>query len=146
MCRSLAWINNSCRLDCVPSGKTQFMNATWKVKNKNSLNEKIKTNEDEILRLNNYMENFYATEDETRKMQLTISSLEAANKKLEKMTPSNLSPDQIIKMTKPNLPLAEENFKKNSVGVIKLPFVEGSLTRHAIWKWILNEWQYNGYE
>lgn len=122
------------------------MNVTWKVKNEKSLNEKIKANEDEILRIHNYMENFFATEDETRKMQLNISALESANKKLEKMVPSNLSPDQIIKITKPNLPAAEENFKKNSVGVIKLPFVDGDSTRHAIWKWLLNEWQYNGYE
>jgi hypothetical protein len=122
------------------------MNVTWKAKNEKTLNEKIKTNEDEILRINNYMENFFATEDETRKMQLNISALESANKKLAKMTPSNLSPDQIIKLTKPNLPAAEENFKKNSVGVIRLPFVEGTLTRQAVWKWILNEWQYNGYE
>jgi hypothetical protein len=92
------------------------------------------------------MQNYFATEDETRKMQLNISALESANKKLEKMIPSNLSPDQIIKITKPNLPLPEENFKKNSVGVIRLPFVDGDATRHAIWKWILNEWQYNGYE
>lgn len=122
------------------------MNVTWKAKNEKTLNEKIKTNEDEILRINNYMENFFATEDETRKMQLNIGALESANKKLAKMTPSNLSPDQIIKLTKPNLPAAEENFKKNSVGVIRLPFVEGTLTRQAVWKWILNEWQYNGYE
>jgi len=122
------------------------MNVTWKAKNEKTLNEKIKTNEDEILRINNYIENFFATEDETRKMQLNISALESANKKLAKMTPSNLSPDQIIKLTKPNLPAAEENFKKNSVGVIRLPFVEGTLTRQAVWKWILNEWQYNGYE
>ena len=122
------------------------MNVTWKAKNEKTLNEKIKTNEDEILRINNYMENFFATEDETRKMHLNISALESANKKLAKMTPSNLSPDQIIKLTKPNLPAAEENFKKNSVGVIRLPFVEGTLTRQAVWKWILNEWQYNGYE
>jgi len=122
------------------------MNVTWKAKNEKTLNEKIKTNEDEILRINNYMENFFATEDETRKMQLNISALESANKKLAKMTPSNLSPDQIIKLTKPNLPAAEENFKKNSVGVTRLPFVEGTLTRQAVWKWILNEWQYNGYE
>ena len=122
------------------------MNVTWKAKNEKTLNEKIKTNEDEILRINNYMENFFATEDETRKMQLNISALESANKKLAKMTPSNLSPDQIIKLTKPNLPAAEENFKKNSVGVIRLPFIEGTLTRQAVWKWILNEWQYNGYE
>ncbi len=122
------------------------MNVTWKAMNEKTLNEKIKTNEDEILRINNYMENFFATEDETRKMQLNISALESANKKLAKMTPSNLSPDQIIKLTKPNLPAAEENFKKNSVGVIRLPFVEGTLTRQAVWKWILNEWQYNGYE
>ncbi len=122
------------------------MNVTWKAKNEKTLNEKIKTNEDEILRINNYMENFFATEDETRKMQLNISALESANKKLAKMTPSNLSPDQIIKLTKPNLPAAEENFKKNSVGLIRLPFVEGTLTRQAVWKWILNEWQYNGYE
>jgi hypothetical protein len=122
------------------------MNATWKTKNENTLNEKIKTNENEILRINNYLENFFATEDETRKMQLNISALETANKKLAKMTPSNLSPDQIIKLTKPNLPAAEEQFKKNSVGVIRLPFVEGDFKRQAIWKWILNEWQYNGYE
>ncbi len=122
------------------------MNVTWKAKNEKTLNEKIRTNEEEILRINNYMQNYFATEDETRKMQLNISALESANKKLEKMIPSNLSPDQIIKITKPNLPLAEENFKKNSVGVIRLPFVDGDATRHAIWKWILNEWQYNGYE
>ncbi len=122
------------------------MNVTWKAKNEKTLNEKIRTNEEEILRINNYMQNYFATEDETRKMQLNISALESANKKLEKMIPSNLSPDQIIKITKPNLPLPEENFKKNSVGVIRLPFVDGDTTRHAIWKWILNEWQYNGYE
>ncbi|MFN2439198.1 MAG: hypothetical protein ABR503_08355 [Chitinophagaceae bacterium] len=122
------------------------MSATWKAKNKNTLNEKIKENENEISRINNYMQNFFATDDETRKMELNINALESANRKLEKMVPSNLSPDQIIKITKPNLPAAEENFKKNSVGVIKLPFAEGDLTRHAIWKWILNEWQYNGYE
>ncbi|MDQ3681909.1 MAG: hypothetical protein M3352_02400 [Bacteroidota bacterium] len=122
------------------------MNVTWKAKNEKTLNEKIRTNEEEILRINNYMQNYFATEDETRKMQLNISALESANKKLEKMIPSNLSPDQIIKITKPNLPLAEENFKKNSVGVIRLPFADGDATRHAIWKWILNEWQYNGYE
>ena len=122
------------------------MNVTWKAKNEKTLNEKIRTNEEEILRINNYMQNYFATEDETRKMQLNISALESANKKLEKMIPSNLSPDQIIKITKPNLPLAEENFKKNSVGVIKLPFADGDSTRQATWKWILNEWQYTGYE
>ncbi|HVE61718.1 MAG TPA: hypothetical protein VNA26_07860 [Chitinophagaceae bacterium] len=122
------------------------MSVTWKTKNKNTLNDKIKANENEISRINNYMQNFFATEDETRKMELNINALESANRKLEKMIPSNFSPDQIIKITKPNLPETEENFKKNSVGVIKLPFAEGDLTRHAIWKWIINEWQYNGYE
>jgi hypothetical protein len=97
------------------------------------------------------MESYFTTDDETRKLQSNIVALKARNKKLEKMEPSELSPDQIISLTKPNLPAGEGYLKKHHDGIVKIPFIDDTVAgeskfRNAVWKLIIKDWQYQGYE
>ncbi len=133
------------------SAKSGDMKSTWKVKNEKVLTETIHNNEQEITRINKYMNDFFTTDDEIRKFQSNIASLEAQNKKLEKIEASDLSPDEIKGLTAANLPPAEGYYKKNKKSTIKIPFMDKpvkgqSILKHAIWKLTLNEWQYVGYE
>ncbi|MFN2458858.1 MAG: hypothetical protein ABR502_11715 [Chitinophagaceae bacterium] len=127
------------------------MQTRWKTKNKQNLTERIRTNEKEILRINNYLNSFFASDAETSKMQSNITALEVENQRLEKMEPSELSPDEIISLTKPALFEIPGLAKKKPGSSVKVPFVDATVVgqskfRHALWKLVLNEWQYKGYE
>jgi hypothetical protein len=127
------------------------MKMTWKVKNEKVLHETIHNNEQEITRINKYMSDFFTTDEELKKLQSNITALQTQNKKLEKIEPSNLSPEEIQALTRPNLPAAEGYYKKNKSGFVRIPFVENpvkgqSKMKEAIWKLSVLEWQYVGYE
>ena len=127
------------------------MQTKWKAKNKESLNEAIKSNENEITRINKYMNSFFTTEAETTKMMSNIHALESENKRLEHLEPSNFSPAEIIALTKSQLPALDGHKKKKQGSIVKISFVDASVAspekvRHAVWKLVLNEWQYVRYE
>ena len=131
--------------------KTKDSNKSWKAKNKKELLEKILTNEQEIDRINKYMESFFTTDDESRAMTANIASLETKNRKLRALEPSELSPESIMKLTSANLPDPEGYLKKHHNNTFKIAFTDETVSgdakaRHAVWKLVLNEWQYQGYE
>ncbi len=127
------------------------MATKWKTKNINSVNETIKSNEEEISRINNYMNDYFTTDAETIKMNSDIQALESENKRLEHLEPSNLSPDEIIARTSANLPPLLGHRKKKQGSLAKIAFIDttvanSSKMRHAVWKLVFNEWQYLRYE
>ena len=127
------------------------MATKWKTKNVNSVNETIKSNEEEISRINKYMNYYFTTDSETLKMNSDIQSLESEYKRLEVLEPSNLSPDEIIAMTRANLPPLVGHRKKKQGSLAKIAFIDttvakSSKMRTAVWKLVFNEWQYLRYE
>lgn len=122
--------------------------STWKLKNKQSLNEIIKKNEQEIERLNRYMESFFSTEDETHKMQTAIHALESENVRLGKIVPTSLSPSEVINLTRPALPVQEGHSRKKVGSLVKISFTDSTAPesyreRQAIWKLVPSGWQYD---
>ncbi|MBD0332329.1 MAG: hypothetical protein ICV66_06715 [Chitinophagaceae bacterium] len=126
------------------------MSKTWTEKNTDSLNEAIKSNEKEILRINEYMNSYFTSDAETTKLLSHIHALESENKKLEHTEPSKLSPKEIIALTKPNLPIFGHK-KRKPGSLIRISFTDDaaesvSKVRHAVWKLGVHEWQYIRYE
>ena len=124
------------------------MAVTWKAKNKQSLNEMIKKNELEIKSLGNHLRLFFNTEDEKRKIEMKINALERENERLDNITPSELSPSEIMSLTRSLLPELEMHSGKKTGKLIKIPFVDTtapdkSKNRHAIWKLSGSNWEYD---
>lgn len=119
---------------------------TWKVKNKQSLDNTMNFNEQEIKRLHNHIESFYNTDDELRRMQTKIQLLEQENERLERILPSTLSAAEIIQLTRPLLPVQEHTRRKQG-SILKIPFVDkeaptSSMNRIAVWKYASGAWEY----
>ncbi len=131
--------------------KLFLMQTKWKVKNVKSVNETIRCNEKEITRINNYMNDYFATDAERIKMISDIHALESENERLQRLEPSNLSPDEIISLTESNLPPLVGHRKKKQGSLTKIPFIDNTVEssskmRKAVWELVLNEWKYLRYE